>query len=518
MKYKIYCFILIHALIFCQLNSRAFANNIENQPIKLMTFIKKSDLQDLTQLLAKLVSIKTNKRPNVPQQHNPAIIQFGEFLKKFAQENHLKFVNYDNFAFDISLAGTSQKSIAFYGHADVVDAVESEWRIHHTQLNPYNLTKINNRLYGRGTIDDKGAISAALMALKKISHSKTPLKNSLHLIITTSEETSGKGIAYYKKRHGIHDINIGIDSAYPIQVGEDGTGRISLKFRRHHKLNDKDVAEITTLSGAYAYNVIPETATATLCHGYDRKRLKQIIKLYKKQASHKIHLKRINLDNHCSRIIVKGKSVHASLPEAGINPIPLLGDFLLHLDKQRPIVNNAFAQSLKLLNDLFGHDYYARKIGLNFIDKDMGPMLLSPTKIQTTKTFVEVGFNIRLPKGKSAQELKQALNNKLKEYREKHNMDFIINIKLSDAVSKTIDPEELKILKLAYENVTKHHAYSHYQRGYTNIHTINGAVSFGPNMPKDLYLGHRAKEFITQSVLLENMHIYLETMLLLQRV
>src|ERR1700744_2302291 len=53
-------------------------------------------------------------------------------------------------------------TVLIYGHGDVVDGMEGEWR---DNLDPWKTTTVGNRVYGRGTADNKGQHSINLAAL-----------------------------------------------------------------------------------------------------------------------------------------------------------------------------------------------------------------------------------------------------------------------------------------------------------------------------------------------------------------
>ena len=66
-----------------------------------------------------------------------------------------------------------------YGHGDVVDGMVGEWR---DNLDPWKTTISCNRLYGRGTADNKGQHSinmAALHAVREAESSASTPNSSL---------------------------------------------------------------------------------------------------------------------------------------------------------------------------------------------------------------------------------------------------------------------------------------------------------------------------------------------------
>lgn len=77
--------------------------------------------------------------------------------------------------------------IGFLGHTDTVEYIEG-WNT----TNPFELTKIDNKLYGLGSCDMKGGIAAILDAVSKIDFTK--LKYGMKLYFTYDEEIGFSGI------------------------------------------------------------------------------------------------------------------------------------------------------------------------------------------------------------------------------------------------------------------------------------------------------------------------------------
>jgi acetylornithine deacetylase/succinyl-diaminopimelate desuccinylase-like protein len=64
---------------------------------------------------------------------------------------------------------SSAPTVLSYGHGDVVDGMVGEWR---DSLNPWRTTAIDNRVYGRGTADNKGQHSINLAALRAVREAR----------------------------------------------------------------------------------------------------------------------------------------------------------------------------------------------------------------------------------------------------------------------------------------------------------------------------------------------------------
>ena len=63
---------------------------------------------------------------------------------------------------------------------------------------PFEATIKNGNIYGRGSIDDKGPVVAALYAMKAVKEN-LPVNSRVRLILGLNEEKSWKCIKHYKK-------------------------------------------------------------------------------------------------------------------------------------------------------------------------------------------------------------------------------------------------------------------------------------------------------------------------------
>ena len=81
---------------------------------------------------------------------------------------------------------SSAPTVLMYGHGDVVDGMAGEWR---DNLDPWRTTKVANRVYGRGTADNKGQHSINLSALAAVREARGGrLGFNVKFIVETGEE------------------------------------------------------------------------------------------------------------------------------------------------------------------------------------------------------------------------------------------------------------------------------------------------------------------------------------------
>ena len=80
----------------------------------------------------------------------------------------------------------SLPTVLTYGHGDVVDGMEGEWR---DNLDPWQVTTKGDRVYGRGTADNKGQHSINMSALRAVREARGgKLGFNAKFIIETGEE------------------------------------------------------------------------------------------------------------------------------------------------------------------------------------------------------------------------------------------------------------------------------------------------------------------------------------------
>jgi len=127
----------------------------------------------------------------------------------------------------------AKETIVAVTHYDVVGAGEG-WK-----TGPFKLTRRGGTLFGRGVNDDKGAVAAALAAMKEIDWSKA--KKKIKLVVACDEEIGGSyGIRHLAERRWKDlrgDFGWVIDGAIDkIGIGCSAVGRgyIVLKGKQGH--------------------------------------------------------------------------------------------------------------------------------------------------------------------------------------------------------------------------------------------------------------------------------------------
>ena len=92
------------------------------------------------------------------------------------------------------MVSPDRPTILVYGHYDVQPIKHlDQWVVDGMQLDPFNPTLVNGRLYGRGTTDDKGQIAAHALAVRYFAQNRT-FPCNIKYISEGNEEGGGGGI------------------------------------------------------------------------------------------------------------------------------------------------------------------------------------------------------------------------------------------------------------------------------------------------------------------------------------
>ena len=88
----------------------------------------------------------------------------------------------------------ARPTVLIYGHGDTVGAQDGQWR---AGLSPWTLVQEGERIYGRGTADNKGQHSINLAAVEQVLAERGRLGFNLKLLIETGEEIGSRGLREY---------------------------------------------------------------------------------------------------------------------------------------------------------------------------------------------------------------------------------------------------------------------------------------------------------------------------------
>ncbi|MDP9514860.1 dipeptidase [Pseudomonas protegens] len=464
-----------------------------------------------TETLRELVAIPTFNIDGVPQYKNPEFLKIAEKIQGLAKAFNLNFRNIDNRVYEISLEGTGDEVVGIHAHADVVPVTPENWVLEDgTRLDPFKVTLIGDRMYGRGTEDDKNGIVVALYAMKIIKEEKLPLARNFKLLVDTTEETSGDAIPYYFERNPTPNYNLALDGGYPVVIAEKGYGTVMATFAR--RAAEGKGAEMTGLTGGLATNQIPSTSVATFKTDAPAElvaSLQQAGAAYAKANGGNFQVTAKVVDKDV-QLTVTGVSAHSSEPESGVNPVARMLDFINSLDGKIALKHNAFTDGARYAADNWGLDYLGNKLGIGFADAFMGPLTTSPTFVGVDDKAFKLAVNLRVPKGKTPDVLKAEITDKLAAWSKKTQVAVTLDTSIAAPMYRNPEGEWVKaLLAVASENLGMQHQFGT-SAGATSVHELPNGVQFGLARPEVKYTGHTDNEFKTVDQFLLDLQIVTE--------
>ena len=469
--------------------------------------------------ITQMVALPTVRDAKIPPHENKAIIDFGVMVEKMAKDFGLQFRNVDNRIFEVSLPGTGGEEFGILTHADVVPVVPAEWVADGQQLDPFKVTRIGDKLYGRGTIDDKGSIATVLYAMKAVKEAKLPLQRGIRLMIETTEETGGDAMKYYREKTKLPEYNIVLDSKYPAVVAEKGTGAIKAYFA--DVKTDAQQPAITAMAGAASSNAIAQTATATIEAGNAQALAAVAQKLQAAKDAFEAQNQQygkfsIDLAPAANKIDIKvtGSSAHGSRPEEGVNPVPRLAMFLQSALTPEGgaalVATNQYSNAVRYINGVYGLDYFGKGLGLAYADDFMGPLTISPNFIKAANGQLEVTANARMPRGKSPDQLKAEVEKGIANWSATAKVPVKIDYTQGNWMARDPKGAWLSTLLNIFGDTTGLDAKPVPTAGSTTAKLMPNAINFGPAMPGKKYTAHNALEYKEVPDLQADMQMFTE--------
>ena len=348
------------------------------------------DLQDSI----RIKSVEEEAKPGMPFGEGPA--KALEHFLSVGEKLGFKAENFDNYAGHIDFGTDDQEEmVGILGHVDVVPE-GTGW-----DHDPYGAEIVDNKMFGRGTLDDKGPMMICLYAMKALKDAGVPLKRKVRMILGANEETGwGCMKHYFEKLQMPHPaVSFTPDSEFPVTFAEKGILRALFKVK-----TDADIA----VKAGNVFNAVPESATITLPLSY-KEAAERELPLYNEGKENKVSFEITE-----NKIVVtsKGVAAHAAHPSLGYNSLSALMIFLGRLD----IKENGFKEMIKFFNDKIQMEFNGKLLGLNLVDEPSGEITINFGKCYVENGELIVSMDMRFPVTFEAESIKEKLFAVLSEY------------------------------------------------------------------------------------------------------
>ena len=386
--------------------------------------------------------------------------------------------NFDGYAGDVRMGPLGVEPLAILAHLDVVPAGDG-W-----QVDPFGAEIDGDRMYGRGTSDDKGPAVAALYAMYALKKAGMPLKREVRLILGCDEESGWECMKYYMSHCDMPKTGFSPDASYPVINTEKGMLHLSL--RGAYATDGLYVKEINV---GERCNVVPGLATALVagdgafCDKVNRLAADMYIQVEAEPRPEGMVL-----------LTSTGIPGHAAYPEAAKNA---LGQLLIML---RAL---GVTGALRTVADQVGMEYDGLGLGVRCRDKTSGSLTC----------------NLGILRYKEADGLYATLDIRYPILCDHRALTASIKAALGDGIEVTVDEQKdphhvapnsklVTALLDAYHEVTDRPRECIATGGGTYARVLEEGVAFGSLFPDDEELAHQAGEYLSLDGLMLNMCIF----------
>ncbi len=415
------------------------------------------------------------KFQSVSSETNSPEMPFGEECKKaldytlnLAKSFGFKTKNLDGYCGYIEF-GEGEELLGIVGHLDVVPAdLQDGWKTH-----PFEPDIRNNKIYGRGAIDDKGPVIASLYAMKAILDSGEKLNKRVRLILGLNEEKDWKCIHHYKEiGEEIPSIGFSPDADFPCIYAEKGI--LSVRLQHPFSIKDKTILNINCNNNAL--NVVPKYCSITL---------------------------KDNISEKMTTLEFHGVSAHAAHPDLGDNAITKL---VQNLNSQfnKDLTENEFTFLSKLyemgLFDITSPKFLSK----DTIQDESGILTSNVGFLGFENNILEIGLNLRIPVNTSLDTIKA-------KFQELDKIFPAIQIKFTlenPALYMPKDSYLVQTLTRIFNEKSGQNLNPIAIGGGTYARAFPNCVAFGANMPGQKDMCHQVDEFIDIDTLVLSSKIY----------
>ena len=416
---------------------------------------KKDFLNDLGKLIA-IPSVKSAPQTGMPFGEGPAAAL--RFMLGLANDMGFETVNYDNYIGEV-VYGDGDKTMGILCHLDVVPEGNG-WH-----YPAFAATIVDDRIYGRGTMDDKTPALICLYALKQLKDEGFVPNCKIKLILGTDEESGWGCIDHYLKVAKMPDFGFSPDADFPVIYAEKGIMHLTFRFA--------PLSCGREIYGGDRPNMV--CARAYLKADVDEKTLAT---------------RGLFVENDA--IVSVGKNAHGSTPHLGVNAIPALLSVLSDLGEDvSPIIEGLFQD----------------KYGLKTLEDETGKLTMSPNLIRSDETGVYLTVDIRYPATLSRETVLSIAKN-IAPFTIEHEQAPLFNDKESFLI---------KTLLSVYEEVSGKPAKAIAIGGGTYARALPIGAAFGPELPDAENTVHQPDEYVTMETIDFMYDCYLKAILRLTK-
>lgn len=448
---------------------------------------------DIVKEICNLVNI-----PSVSEETENPEMPFGEGCKNVLEYTlnlgkrlGFRTKNIDNYCGYIEF-GEGEKLVGIIGHLDVVPSGDG-W-----DTPPFEANIRDGKIFGRGTIDDKGPVISSLYAMKAVKDNLS-VNSRVRLILGLNEEKGWKCIRHYKEKEEHPTIGFSPDADFPCIYAEKGIATIYLKedYSEYENLPIK-ITEIDCKNNAI--NVVPKYCSVNLKLNPGEIDIGKCLKFIDDT------IKELNFDISYTAseeeiyLVSKGIQAHAAHPDLGKNAISQMIVLLNKIYKNYDYSTGI----LDFFDKYIGMEFNGKSLGIDLKDES-GNLTLNVGHFSIDEDLLQIGINLRIPVNTPISEVANIISEKSKEY----GLDLSV-VGKQEPLFISKENDLVKLLCNIYNKNTNSNAEPIAIGGGTYARAFDNCISFGANYPGDQDMCHQANEFVDIDKIVLACKIYAE--------
>lgn len=368
------------------------------------------------------------------------------YVLSLAESLGFRTVNYDNYIGE-AVYGDGKEEMAILCHIDVVPVGKlSDWR-----FPPFSATETEGKIFGRGTMDDKGPAIVCLYCMKALKDEGYFPAKKIKLIFGCDEESGWGCIRHYREVAELPRFGFSPDADFPVLYAEKGI--LHLKF-----FFDAD-PRLVSLKGGERINVVCDRCVSI-------------------SPLNENFIPTDDVKKEGDELVSYGVAAHGSMPEKGKNAIlPMLS-----LLAENGLVDHRIVETL-----------FDDSIGLKTLEDETGKLTVSPNVIDLENGKIAVSVDIRYPATIPFRVVEEKIA-QIAPYEILSHQRPLFNDKNSFLVQT--------LLKI-YNETTGSDLQPMAIGGGTYARALQEGTAFGPEMPGEESTVHQPNEYVS----LENLKL-----------
>lgn len=412
-----------------------------------------------------------------------------EYILDLGKKLGFKTKNIDGYCGYIEF-GEGDKLVGIIGHLDVVPEGDN-WT-----FPPFSGKISDNKIFGRGSIDDKGPVISSLYAMKTVMDN-CKIDKRVRLILGLNEENDWDCIKYYKEHEEWPTIGFSPDADFPCIHAEKGiiSPYLNMDYSQFEK---EDIVLENIDCNNNAINVVPKICSCVLNNkNISSSEIINKLKKFIDEQNYEIDIYKI--DEHRIKLTSHGIQAHAAHPDLGINSISRL---VITLDKVFKTYNINIP-IFDFFNKYINTQYDGQDLGISCEDES-GKLTLNVGKIELNNHVLRIGMNLRVPIKTKLADIEETIKKQLLSYE---NIELIIKGK-KEPLYVPKDSYLVKTLCNIFNEVTNSSLEPIAIGGATYARAFENCISFGANLPGQEDMCHKTDEFISIDNLILATKIY----------